>query len=83
MFAHPLTSFCTHLEASNSHIAKNQKINVLYPEILNSRIFPYFLYRGAIGVEPVESAVSFQLMLSVWGFTPMECQADSPKSSKL
>ena len=29
MFAHPLTSFWTHLEASNCHIEKNQKNNCL------------------------------------------------------
>ena len=50
MFAHPLTSFWTHLEASNCHIVQNPKNRRFLPEISKSRIFPYFLYRGAIGV---------------------------------
>ena len=49
MFAHPLTSFWTHLEASNCHIEKIKKIVVFLIDFSNSRIFQYFPVSTLVG----------------------------------
>ena len=43
-----LTSFWTHLEASNSHIEKNRKIRRFLPKIQKSRMFPLFSVWGPL-----------------------------------
>ena len=62
MFAHPLTSFWTHLEASNCHIVKNKKL-CFSKEIPKSRIFHIFsLVKQSYG-----SGGNASLALSVTG----------------
>ena len=42
MFAHPLTLFWSHLEASNYHIENKLKNRRVFTDFSNYSIFPYF-----------------------------------------